>query len=115
VRDLEAIRREPGHRAVEQAEPGGAAELRGRVEEQLHAEADAEHRLSRRPPPGDQLVEPERVDPFHRPRKCADPGQDDAVGRARRRVAGADLHRGADVLERLLDGAQVPHPIVEDE
>ena len=94
VRDLQAGRVEPRHRAGQQAEAGGAAELLAALEEQLQAEADAEDRSPRRGPLGDQLVEPGRADPLHRPREGADAGQDQAVGGAHRLGVGAD-HRPA--------------------
>ena len=72
-------------RAGEQAEAGGAAQLGGRVEEQLQAEADAEDRHPGVAALGDQLVEAALADPLHRPREGADAGQDQPVGGARPR------------------------------
>ena len=64
---------------------------------------------------GDELVEPALADPLHRPREGADPGQDHAVGGPRGSSASAVICAlGADPLERLLDRAQVAHPVVED-
>ena len=100
------------HRAGQQAEPVGAAELLAALEEQLQAEADAEDRRPRRGPLGEQLVEAGRADPLHRPREGADAGQDQPVGGADRLGVGADRGARADVLERLLDRAQVAHPVV---
>ena len=57
---------------------------------------------------------PRLADPLHRPREGADAGQDQAVGGADRVGVAADARVGADVLERLLDRAQVAHPVVED-
>ena len=57
VRDLEAVGVELGDLAGQQAEPVGAAQLGGRVEEQLQAEADAEDRHAGVAALGDQLVE----------------------------------------------------------
>ena len=103
------------HRARQQAEALGAAELLGALEEQLQAEADAEDRRPRRGPLGDQLVEPGRADPLHRPREGADAGQDQAVGGAHSSGSAQIVAARADVLERLLDRAQVPHPVVQDQ
>src|SRR5215218_5328151 len=114
VRDLEAIRLELDHRPLQQAEPAGAAELGGRIEEQLQAEADPEDRDARLAPLGDQLLQAELTDPLHRPRHRADAGQDHPVGGLHLdRVAG-DRRGDADVLERLLGRAQVAHPVIED-
>ena len=82
MRDLQPVGLELGDRAREQAEAVGAAELGGRVEEQLQAEADAEDRHAGVAALGDQLVEAELADPLHRPREGADAGQDHAVGGA---------------------------------
>ena len=57
---------------------------------------------------------PQLADPLHRLREGADAGQDHAVGGAHRVGVGGDRRRDADVLERLLDRAQVAHPVVED-
>ena len=82
VGDLQARRVELVDLAGEQAEALGPAELGGRVEEQLQAEADAEDRHAGAAALGDQLVEAARADALHRPREGADPGQDQAVGGA---------------------------------
>ena len=46
--------------------------------------------------------------------KAPTPGQDHAVGGAHLGGVAGDRRGGADVLERLLDRAQVAHPVVED-
>ncbi len=83
MRDLVAVRLQRPNRAAEEPEPVRALILRGGLEEQLHAEADAEHRDPRLDSSGDQLVEPALAHPLHRPREGADAGQDDPVGRLR--------------------------------
>ncbi len=65
-------------------------------------------------PLGDQLVEAALADPLHRPREGTDARQDDAVGGAHLGGVVADRRRRADVLQRLLDRAQVAHPVIED-
>src|SRR5207247_8253718 len=100
--------------APDQPEPRGAAELGRRVEEQLESEADAQRGDARGQPLGDEPVEAELRHPLHRLRECADPRQDDSLGLADGGVVAGDLHRGAHVLERLLDGPEVAHPVVED-
>ena len=64
---------------------------------------------------GDQLVEAEPRMRAHRLGEGADAGQHDAVGaRGRRRGRRVIAAVGADVLERLLDRAQVAHAVVDD-
>ena len=84
MRNLEARGVEPGHLARQQAEAGGAAELGGRVEEQLQPEADPEDRDAGLAALGDELVDPELADPLHRARKGADARKYQAVGAAHR-------------------------------
>src|SRR4051812_42530259 len=114
VRDLVAVGLQRGHDAAEQREPARALVLHRGVEEQLHAEADAEDRHAGLDPPGDQLVEPDLVDAAHRLREGADARQDHAVRRLDAVAVGCDLGLRPDLLQRLLDGAQVAHPVIED-
>src|SRR4029453_17098533 len=51
---------------------------------------------------------------LHRPREGADAGQDHPVRGFGAGVLGGDLDLGPDALQRLLDRAQVSHPVVED-
>ena len=82
--------------AGQQAEPGGALVLVGALEQQLHAEADAEHRhAARRRARASDLVEAERAQAAHRLRERADAGHDDAVGRADLVVVGGDARASA--------------------
>ena len=83
VRHLEPGGVEAVDLALDQAEPSRAAELGRGFEQQLEAEADAEHGRPGRDPLGDQRVELELADPLHRLRERAHPGQDQAVGVAR--------------------------------
>ena len=94
--------------------PVRAAELRRTLEQELKAEADAQHRHAGLDPVGDQRVEPGLAHPPHRARECPHAGQDDPSASPRGvRVAG-DEALGADALEGLLDRAQVSHAVVED-
>ena len=86
-----------------------------RLEQQLHAHADADHRhaggraaraAARRARARARAPSPSASRPT--------PGQHDRVGLAHARVVGVSSGCGADVLERLLDRAQVAHPVVED-
>src|SRR5262249_4705244 len=61
-----------------------------------------------------QLVQPQLANPLHRPREGADAGQDHAVGGAYLGGLAADLRRHPHMLQRLLDRAQIAHPVVED-
>jgi hypothetical protein len=115
VRDLQAGRVDRGHLAREQPEALGAAELRGALEEQLQPEADAEDRRPRQGPLGDQPVEPGRPDPLHRPREGTDAGKDQTVGGPDLVGIGGDRRPRPDVLERLLDRAQIAHPVIQDQ
>ena len=79
-------------------------------------EADAEHRACRpRRRSATSRVEPELADPLHRLAGTRRrPGRTRPSALARRVVVGGDHGLGADALERLLDRAQVAHPVVED-
>src|SRR5215208_807695 len=112
VRELGRLERR--HLAGQQAEPQSALVLRGGLEQQLHAEADAEHRRATARAFADHLVETLRPQPSHRLGKRPHAGDHDRVGRADLVVVGSAPDVGADVLERLLDGAAVAHPVVDE-
>ena len=63
---------------------------------------------------GDQLVEPGLVDPAHRLRERPHAREDHAVRGLNPGAIGGDLSLRPDPLQRLLDRAKVPHPVVED-
>ena len=105
---------ERAHAPGEQAQAGLSLVLVGGLEQQLHAQAQAEHGHAGARALGDQLVEPGSAEAAHRLREGADAGHDDAVRRADRVVVGGQQRVGADVLERLLDAAAVAHAVVDD-
>ena len=80
------------------------------IEQELEAEADAEHGYARAKALGSQRVELQLANPANGPREGPDARQDDAVRRAHRLGIGGDRGVGADPLERLLDGAGLPTP-----
>ena len=87
----------------EHAEGVGRA-FGGSLEQQLHAEADAQHRL---PQHRQHLVETGRTQPAHRIAGRADAGQQHARRRGDRRRVGADRRAGAEPLERELQRREV--------
>ena len=104
---------ERGHLALEQAEARRAAELGRGLEQELKAEADTEQR---RPAPTRSAIRrssPSSRTRSHRTGERADAGQEQAVGLGRELGIAGDRHLGADPLERLLDRAQVAHPVVQ--
>ncbi len=100
--------------ALQQADALRAAQLGRRLEQQLHAHAETDQRHARVDALAQQLVEAQPAHVLHRLRHRAHAGQDDAVGLAHARVLVGELGPGADVLERLVDRAQVAHAVVED-
>src|SRR3954470_9865834 len=82
LRDLEPWRVKCAHLAREQTESVGATQLHRALEQQLHAEADPEHRHALAVTLVDELVEPARADRLHRLRERPDTGQDEPGGRA---------------------------------
>ena len=77
-------------------------------------EAEAEHRHAGVDALVQQLVEPERADRLHRLAERAHAREDDQRGVADAVVVGRPVGRRADVLERLLDAAEVAHAVVDD-
>ena len=98
-------------RPAQQPEALCQLELLRALVQQLHSEAQPQHRHVLRAF-AHELVEPALAQPAHRLREGADAGQDDSVGRSKRFVVGCEAHVGADALERLLDRAAVAHPVV---
>ena len=86
----------------------------GGLEQQLHAEADAQQRHARGGALDQHLAEAGAVEVAHRLRERADAGQDDRRGRSDLVVVGGDDGLGTHVRERLLDAAPVAHPVVGD-
>ena len=114
VRDLEPGRLERRDVAGEQPEAIGAAELARALEEELHPQADAEHGGALPRALGDQPVEPQLSHALDRLREGTHAGEDEPVGGASRLGVGGPRDLDADALERLLNRAQVAHPVVED-
>ena len=54
-----------------------------------------------------------RAELSHPRREGADPGQHEPVTALQRARIGADVRPGTDVLERLLNGAAVAHPVID--
>ena len=84
-----------------------------RVEHDLHADADAEHRTAAGEPPADHLVAAHGAQAGHAGGEGADAGHDQAVGRLGRGAVGGQLDLGADALERADGGAHVAEAVVE--
>src|SRR4051794_6708502 len=114
LRDLQPRRIEGADLAGEQRKTTGATELDRALEQELHAQADAEHGHTLRTPLANQVVEPTLGDGAHRLRERANSRQDEPGRRADPLSVVGDLHVGAHVLERLLDRTQVAHSVVED-
>src|SRR3954471_7222435 len=116
VRNLERrrLRPEVDDVAGQQPETRVAGQLDRAIEQQLHPEAQPEHRRAGPPAPDDELVQGGRAEALHRRRERADAGHDEAVGRHQRFVVAGQQHARAHALERLLDAAAVAHPVVDD-
>src|SRR5262245_13768722 len=114
MRNLEVPGVQLRDRPLQEAEALGPPELGCRLEQELHPEADPEHRLTIGRAFGDRLVEAQLLDPLHRLRERANAGKDEPVGVASpiglARPNGVDV----DVRERLLDRTEVAHAVVED-
>src|SRR6185437_15204938 len=113
VRNLQPGRRKPVDPPLQEAEAPRALVLARSLEEQLHAQADAERGCRRGEPLGDQRVELELPEIRHRLRKGPYAGQDHSVGRAHGRVVARNDRICSNPGERLLDRAQIAHPVVE--
>src|SRR5262249_60396376 len=107
-------RRAAYHAAGENAETGDRPELLARLEQELHAEADAEERPPACDGMPDRLDQAEGGEVRHAGAEGADPRQydrrsiGDAIG-----IAG-DLGGVAEAFERLLHAPQVAHVVVDD-
>ena len=104
---------DPHHPPGEHAEPGHGGVLLGRLEQHLHADADAEER-----PPGVDGVERRLLQPGasqrrHAPAEGTHARQHDGVGVGDQPVVGGETGVGAHVRQRLLGRAQVADPVVE--
>ena len=91
------------------------AVLDAALEEDLHADADAEHRSAAGQPPADHLVTADRPQAGHARGERADAGHDEPVGLLRRRAVGGQRHLGAGPLEGAHGRAEVARPVVEDD
>ena len=89
-------------------------ELLALVEEQLHAEADAEEGAAGSDRPAHGLEEPECAEIRHAGAERPDARQDDARRGGDPLGIAGHLRGLPDALERLLHGPQVPHPVVDD-
>jgi len=89
------------------------AVLDARIEENLHAYADAQHRAASTRSLDDRRAAVHRDKPGHARREGTDAGYDQTVGVSRR--LGIRRHRdiGPDALERALRGAEIARPVVE--
>jgi hypothetical protein len=85
------------------------------VEENLHADADAEQRTSRAEKVGDHLSRADSIDPSHAGRVGPDAGDDESVGVADRVRIRGDVDAGTDSLQCALGRAKVPRPVIEDD
>ena len=90
VRQLQPARVEPHDLAGQQPEAGRPAVLGGALEEQLHPEAQPDHRHARRRALAHELVQAGRAQSPHRLRERADAGHDEAVGRGEDVVVGGE-------------------------
>src|SRR4051794_8281710 len=116
VRDLQ--RRRLGMQvddlAGQQPQARVAAKIDRALEQELHPQAQPDHRRPGAHALHDELVEAERAQALHRRRERADPGHDQPVGGHERVVVAGQHDAGADPFERLLDAAAVAHAVVDD-
>ena len=91
------------------------AVLDAALEQDLHADADAEHRPAAGQPTADHPLAADRAQPGHAGRERADPGHHQAVGLQGEAEVGGERHVGAGALEGAHGGAQVARPVVEDD
>src|SRR5262249_32502893 len=92
---------------------GFEAELDTSREQDLHADAHAEHRSACRNPVGDDLVPADLSQTRHACLERADARHDEAVGVERRVAVRGHLDVGADPLQRPLRRPQVAGAVVE--
>ena len=98
---------------VEHAEPGDPRALLGVLEQQLEADADAEHRFAHGDGVEDHPVEPARPQRRRAGAEVADARQHDPDRPVRLGGRRDETGLGADVRQRLLGRAQVADPVVE--
>ncbi len=84
------------------------------LEEELHAEADAQERPFLGDDFADGVDQPKLVEPVHRGTGRADAGENDGVGLAHVSGVRRDGHVRAGGLQRASDGAQIAGSIVDD-
>src|SRR5918996_369520 len=110
---LEALRGERLHTAGHQPESGVALVLDRGLEQELEPETDPQHGHPRLESLPYERVEAELANAAHGTRKRPHARQDHAVGGPYPLGVVGDLGTGANSLERLLDRAQVAHPVVQ--
>jgi hypothetical protein len=84
-------------------------------EQDLHADADAEHRAAAGQPAADHPVAADRAQALHAGRERADTGHQQAVGLQRGPEVGGHLDLGADPFQGPLRGAEIAGAVVEDD
>ena len=94
---------------------GHQAVLVAGLEQDLHADADAEHRPATRQPPADDLRAAHVAEPGHAGGEGAHAGHDQPVARLGCRPVAGDDDVGSDPGEGALGGAQVAGAVVEDD
>jgi hypothetical protein len=95
---LQAGRVERLHRPAQQADPLRAAELAGRLEQQLHAHAEPDHGHRRLDPLAQQLVQRQLAHALHGLGHRPHAGQHDGAGLAHARVVVREERLRAHVL-----------------
>jgi hypothetical protein len=84
------------------AADGLHAELDAAGEQDLHPDADPQHRAPSSHPFGDDLLAAHRVQPGHARRERADTGNHQSIGSSRRVGVGGHLDRGPGPLQGAL-------------
>ena len=105
--------READHPARDDVQPRMGPELIALGEEELQAEADPEERPPFTDHPEERLDEPSLLQVPHAVGKGPDPRQDDLVRLQHDLRVGGHHRFAADPLEPLLDGAEVPHAVID--
>src|SRR5699024_9318428 len=82
-------------------------------EQNLHADADAEHRTTVSEAAFDDLVATDRSQPLHARTERTDPGNDQAVGVQRHIEVTGQRDIDADTLERPYRRSHIARPVVE--
>ena len=88
--------------------------LRAVLEQDLHADTDAEHRAPTGQPSPDDLVTVDRAETLHARGERPDPGDDQAVGVHCRLSVGRQGHLGAGPLQGANGRPEVAGAVVED-